>query len=68
MTARQGFETAEEMLAEQNRKRLALAGRIAAGMCANPNVYKQHGWQGEVARNALAVADKLVSLVESGGC
>jgi hypothetical protein len=45
-----------------------MAARIAAGLCANPHVFEQRGWQGEVARAAYEVAGRLIQLSETGGC
>ncbi len=57
-----------ETVAAYDKTRLAIAGRIAAGLCANPQVFAQRGWQGAVARDAWAVADKLLLLATTGGC
>lgn len=53
---------------DRERLRLAMAARIAAGLCANPHVFEQRGWQGEVARAAYEVAGRLIQLSETGGC
>lgn len=55
-------------LTPHEKARLALAARIAAGMAANPNVYLTQGWQAVVARESMAVADKLIMLAHTGGC
>ena len=50
------------------RARLHLAGQIAAGLVSNPEQLALRDWEGETARAALRVADKLLRLVVSGGC
>lgn len=50
------------------RTRLHLAGQIAAGLVSNPAQLACRNWEAESARAALAVADKLLRLVVSGGC
>lgn len=50
------------------RMRLSLAARVAAGMCANPEVFATPNWEGEAARAAMRVADRLLLLHISGGC
>lgn len=63
------LEPAEpETVAAYDKVRLALAGRIAAGLVANPQVFTQRDWQGAVARDAWAVADKLLLRATTGGC
>lgn len=57
-----------EQDAKREAYRLSASARIAAGMCANPNVYEGRDWLGEVARNAYALAGKLMQLSETGGC
>lgn len=47
---------------------LAIAGRIAAGMCANPQTYVQQGWRKAVALDSVAVAEKLITVIRTGGC
>jgi hypothetical protein len=51
-----------------DNRRLALAGRIAGGLCGNPNACVGYDWQGDVARSAWSIAGKLMLLSESGGC
>lgn len=55
----------EAQIEADNRIRIGVASRIAAGMCANPHSMEMHNWQGEVAFNSLSVADKLIALVRS---
>lgn len=62
------LEREPETFSVHEKLRLMMAARIAAGLCANPQTYVQRGWQGETARNALAVADRLILLVGTGGC
>jgi hypothetical protein len=50
------------------KTRLHLAGQIAAGLCANPQTYRMQSWQGEVARNAISMADKILMVHLSGSC
>lgn len=54
------------MTTERNagNARLALAGRFAAAMLANPaaNVYEQSGWKVHVCRDALDIADRLIAM------
>jgi hypothetical protein len=50
------------------KTRLHLAGQIAAGLCANPHVFEMRGWQGEVARDSLSMADKILLVHMTGGC
>lgn len=57
-----------EIFSPHNKMRLALAARVAAGMCANPNTYDQDQWQAVTAYHSLQVADKLIMLVGTGGC
>jgi len=57
-----------EKFSEHDRMRLSLAARIAGGICANPALYETPGWEGEAARAAMRVADRLLSLHFSGGC
>ena len=61
-------EQEPETVTAYDKTRLALAGRIAAGLCANPHVCTQQSWRGAVARDALQIADNLLLLVTSGGC
>jgi hypothetical protein len=49
------------------RTRLMLAGQIAAGLVSDGNQRRCSNWEGESARAALLVADKLIRLVVSGG-
>lgn len=48
------------------KMRLAVASRIAAGMMANPETFKMRSWQAETAQASLAVADQLIRLVRGG--
>lgn len=50
------------------KARLAIAGRIASGIGANPNLWDGPDPEGEAARRAWAIAGKLILLAESGGC
>lgn len=50
------------------KMRLSLAARVAGGMCANPESFAVPAWEGEVARSAMRVADKLLTLHATGGC
>jgi hypothetical protein len=60
-----GHEVTE--LTPDKKMRLALAGRIAAGMAANGEAYEMKRWQGEIAIAAWDVAGKLMSLAIKGG-
>lgn len=55
-------------LTPRERLRLEMAAQIAAGMLANPNVYKSPGWAGEVPRMSMRMADTLFTLHLTGGC
>lgn len=50
------------------KMRLSLAARIAAGMCASPHIFESSDWEGEAARAAMRVADKLILIHVTGGC
>lgn len=50
------------------KMRLSLTARIAAGICANPEVFVTASWEGEAARTAMRVADKILMLHITGGC
>lgn len=52
----------------ETRVRLAIAGRIAAGLAANPECLNMRSWEGEVARAAWSVAGRLIMMARSGGC
>lgn len=65
---RQARERAVDEFTPYERMRLSLAARVAAGMCANPEVFASPGWEGEAARAAMRVADRLLLLHISGGC
>jgi hypothetical protein len=72
MSAREDFEQytpawAADFAAYQ-KARLALAGRVAGGMAANPHACEGRDWQGEIARASWAIAGKLLLLADSGGC
>jgi hypothetical protein len=72
MSAREEFEAyspawAADFAAYQ-KARLALAGRIAGGMSANPAACEGYDWKGEIARASWEIAGKLMRLSESGGC
>lgn len=61
--------SAAEVLADPvQRARLNLAGQIASGLVSNPGQLACRNWEGETARAALRVADKLLCLIVSGGC
>lgn len=47
---------------------LAIAGRIAAGLCSNPHTYEQPSWRNAVALDSVALAEKLIMTVRTGGC
>jgi len=47
---------------------LAIAGRIASGLCTNPMTYDQPSWRNAVALDSVAVAEKLIMVVRTGGC
>lgn len=53
---------------QYERMRLSLAARIAGGICANPEIYAGQGWEGEAARAAMRVADRLLSIHYTGAC
>jgi len=57
-----------ETVAVYDKTRLAIAGRLAAGMLANPKVYQSSGWKSGVARDAWDVAGNLMLLATTGGC
>jgi len=61
-------EPKEFRLDELSRIRLEMASRIAAGLASDGNQRDCYQWEGETARAALRVADKLLALVVSGGC
>lgn len=65
---REALERQEHEFSPWEKMRLSLAARIAGGMCANPNVYTCPNWEGEAARSAMKVADKLLLLHVTGGC
>lgn len=50
------------------KQRLAIAARVAAGMCACPTLYECGDWQKLAALDAWAVAGNLLRLAETGGC
>ncbi len=52
---------------ESSRLRLAMAARIVAGICANPNAFEGADWQGSAARCAWDIAGRLQRLADSGG-
>jgi hypothetical protein len=58
----------QQDLDAETRARLALAARIAGGMAANPEIYAQRDWRGELARDAWDVAGRLLMLARTGGC
>lgn len=41
------------------KTRLAIAGRIAAGMCAHPRAFDRGTWETEVANSAWNIAGRL---------
>lgn len=47
---------------------LAIAGRIASGLCSNPQTYDQPSWRNAVALDSVALAEKLIMVVRTGGC
>lgn len=47
---------------DSTKTRLAIAGRIAAGICANPERYEGQSHEGEVAAAAWSIAGKLIRL------
>ncbi len=55
-------------LDDLSRIRLEMASRIAAGLASDGNQRLCNQWEGETARAALRVADRLLALVVSGGC
>lgn len=63
MGAPENIQAAREA---EEKMLIALAGRIAAGMCANPAIYKMNGWQREVSFNAVQVARRVVQAVREG--
>lgn len=48
-------------------RRLAMATRIAAGMCANPEVYARPGYEVDIAHAAWSVAGALLRIADTGG-
>lgn len=50
------------------RARLHLAGQIAAGLASLPAQVSGRDFEGETARVAVRIADKVIALVVSGGC
>ncbi len=55
-------------LSNDEKLRLAMAARIAAGMCANPECMRMRDYQGEIAMASWGVAGRLILLAKSGGC
>lgn len=55
-------------LSPEEKQRLAIATRIAAGMCANPECMRMRDYQGEIARASWDVAGRLLLLARTGGC
>lgn len=49
------------------KTRLMMAARIAAGMCANPEIFSQQNWQLDTAVAAMSVADRLIRISIDGG-
>lgn len=47
----------------EERLRLAVASRIAAGLVANPEALKMRAWERECAMSAVKVADQLIQAV-----
>ena len=68
--AREAFDNYTPTLDDERRTkaRLAIAGRIAGGMAGNPHACEGRDWQGEIARASWAIAGKLLTLADSGGC
>lgn len=44
-----------------------MATRIAAGMCANPEVYARPGYEVDIAHAAWSVAGALLRIADTGG-
>ena len=60
MSGRDAVDLADEKL------RIAIASRIAAGMCANPEMFKMRSWEAETAAAALRVADRIIQEARGG--
>lgn len=55
-------------LSQEQKLRLVMSARIAAGMCANPHAYVSPGWQAQIAHDAYQIVGKLILLARTGGC
>lgn len=47
-------------MAADEKLRIAIASRVAAGICANPETFKMRSWEVETAQAALRIADRII--------
>lgn len=53
-------------LATDEKLLIAVAARVASGLCSNPEMFKMRSWEAETAQSAVRLAKRIIQEVRGG--